>query len=719
MKKGNMINKNWKTPKILFKIFLIFMFILFLQLCYLSLSPSIYGIHMNTFAKSRNTVKQTLSAARGNIYDKDKNVLALNVTSYTVIAYLSESRTGSSKTPLHVVDKKKTAESLAPILNMEASYIETLLNKKSYQVELGPGGRGITELKKAEIEALELPGIDFVESHKRYYPNGDFASYIIGYAKEIEVETDKVKTTDIKGELGIELQYDTLLRGKDGYLEYQKDRFGYKIPDTKEVRIDAEDGNDVYLTIDSNIQRFVETAVKDAANVSNPEWMILAVMDAKTGDILGSASTPSFDPNKKNIVSYENPLVSFTYEPGSTMKTFSYMCAIDKGTYDGNATYDSSKIEFTDDTIRDWNKTGFGVISFDKGYEYSSNVGASNMIGKFIDKKDLSNCLNSYGFGKKTEIELPRELSGKIAFKYPIEIASASFGQGITTTAIQQLQGLTLLSNNGKMLTPHIVDKIVDTKTGKTVYESKKTESKAIIKQSTVQKMKDLMYNVVNGTDGYTTGKAYKIDGYDIIGKTGTAQYVNAKTGKYVAGSYIYSFSGMYPKDDPEIIIYAALAKPATNSNVSMQEAVRNVMSNIATYRNMFGTSGEEGEIHSIPIDSYVNKNTEEIKSELEKKGARVVTIGSGDKIISQYPLSGEEISSGEIVILKTSDSNIQMPNMIGWSRSIAEAYANLISVPLKVEGYGYVINQNIKEGDTVPAGAEISVTLKQKYALP
>lgn len=718
MKTKNRANETWNFPKVLCKVFFVFLCVLFLQLCYLSLSPNIYGINMDAFAKSRNTVKQTLSAARGNIYDKDANVLALNVTSYTVIAYLSSSRTGSSPTPLHVVDKKKTAETLAPILGMEQNYIESLLNKKSYQVELGPGGRGITELKKAEIEALNLPGIDFVEAHKRYYPNGDFASYIIGYAKENEVENNKVKTTDIEGELGIELEYNKLLRGTDGYLEYQKDRFGYKIPDTKETRVDAEDGNDVYLTLDSNIQRFVETAVKDAASASNPEWMILTVMDAKTGDILGSASTPSFDPNKKNITNYENPLISFTYEPGSTMKTFSYMCAIDKGTYDGNATYDSTKIDFTDDTIRDWNKTGFGVITYDKGYEYSSNVGASNLTQHFINKSDLKNCLQNYGFGSVTGVELPRELTGKLDFKYPIEVASAAFGQGITTTVIQQLRALTILTNNGKMLTPHIVDKIVDTKTGEVVFKSKKTETKTLVKESTITKMKELMYSVVNGTDPNTTGRGYKIDGYDIMGKTGTAQYVNPKTGKYMPGSYIYSFSGIYPKEDPEIIVYAVLAKPATNSNYAMQVAVREVMNNIATYKNMFGETEEEKKVSSIEISSYTSKNTNEVKTYLESKGVSVITIGEGSKVINQYPIRGEKISVSEKVFLKTNDSMIKMPNMIGWSRSDVEAYSKLSSIHANIEGYGFVTAQSIPPDTILGGDAEITVKLEQKYSL-
>lgn len=711
--KTNKELSKWKFPRRMFKICSFIIFILFLQLTYLALSPSIYGINMDAFAQSRNTVKTTLSAVRGSIFDKDENVLALNVTSYTVIAYLSPKRTGSKKTPLHVVDKEKTATSLAPILNMTEEAILALLNKNVYQVELGPGGRGITELKKVEIENLKLPGIDFVESHKRYYPNGDFASYVIGYAKE-----DDSKTSEIVGELGIELKYNDILKGKDGYLEYQKDRFGYKIPDTKEIRVDAEDGKDVYLTIDSNIQRFVETAVKEASSESNPEWMVLAVMDAKTGDVLGSASTPTFDPNKKNIVNYESPLVSFTYEPGSTMKTYSYMCAMEKGTYKGYDTYDSSSISFTDDVIRDWNKTGFGVISFDKGFEYSSNVGASYLTQRFINKDDLKNCLRSFGFGKITGVELPREQTGKVAFKYPIEIASAAFGQGITTTAIQQLRALTIISNNGKMLTPHIVDKIVDKKTGETLYKSKKTETKALVSSKTITDIKKLMYNVVNGTDPFTTGRPYRIEGYDIIGKTGTAQYVNARTGKYVAGSYIYSFSGMFPYENPEIIVYSALAKPATATNTSMQTAVRNVMNNIATYKNMFNASQTETGSSSVLLRSYINKNTEEVVQDLRSKNMKVITIGSGNKIIDQYPSVGSEITPHEVVILKTNGTDITMQNVNGFSRSSVEAYLKLLGVSYHIEGYGYVVNQSIQEGATLSSDMTIDITLNQKYNL-
>ena len=309
--------QNWKLPKKIYAFFLVFIFVLFIQMAHLSLFKNVYGINMREFSLNRNTTSNTIYAKRGSIFDRDGNSLAINVTSYTVIAYLSPNRTGSSNIIKHVQDPEYTAYKLSPILDMSVEKLTSLMSQNAYQVELGPGGRGITELKKQEIEALELPGIDFIEDQKRYYPNGDFASYAIGYAKKNE-------DGSIIGEMGIESKYDDNLKGIDGHEEYQQDLNGYKIPDTPEIRTNPINGNDIYLTIDSNIQRFLETAVKDNSKKYEPEWMVMAVMDAKTGDILGSSSTPSFDPNIKNITNYENPLASYLFEPGSTMKI--YVC---------------------------------------------------------------------------------------------------------------------------------------------------------------------------------------------------------------------------------------------------------------------------------------------------------------------------------------------------------------------------------------------------------
>jgi len=716
--------QNWKFPKKVFGVFLFCFGIIYIQFAYLSLSPTIYGIDMDEFASKRNTYSTTLYAKRGTIYDNEGNTLALNVSSYTVIAYLSESRTGSNSTPLHVVDIEGTAKKLSPILNMTEEYLIKLLSKEAYQVELGPGGRGITEVTKEEIEALNLPGIDFIENFKRYYPNGDFASYILGYAKQYETEyyIDDVKKIEysIVGELGIESKFEEILTGANGYLKYQRDRYGYKIPDTEEERVEAENGNDIYLTLDSNIQRFVESAVKNTQANYSPEWMMLTVMNAKTGEILASSSTPSFDPNIRNITNYENPLVSYVFEPGSTMKVFTYMCAIDSGKYDGNTVFTSGSVQIGDDIVKDWNGYGWGNITLDLGFEYSSNVGASYLVQKVINKTELRNCLESYGFGEKTGIELPRELSGHLKFTYPIEVATASFGQGITTTAIQHLQGLSILANDGKMVTPYIIEKIVDPNTGEIIKQNKPEYTEQLVKTSTVEKVKDLMYNVVNGNNIGTTGTAYRIDGFDIIGKTGTAQIYDPSQNKYLDGynDYIFSFSGLFPKDDPEIIIYAAIKKPAHSSSWGLAEAVRKVIQDTSKYLNIYGENNNVTSIQEYELDSYTSKNVEKVKETLINKKIEPIIIGNGNKIINQYPNKGSKILSYDKVFLITNDTNYTLPNLTGWSRKEVTVLLDLLDIEYTLEGNGYVISQSIPAQTKLTGEEVLTIILSDKYNL-
>lgn len=702
-------SKTWNFPKKVFVIFLVFIFIIFLQYAYVSLSPKVYGIDMDQFASNRYTVSSTLKAKRGNIYDTTGNLLALNVSSYTVIAYLSESRTGSSSTPLHVVDKEATADALAPVLGMSKESLLNLLNKNAYQVELGPGGRGITELKKEEIEALNLPGIDFIEDQKRYYPNGDFASYIIGYAK-------KQDDGSITGELGIESKYEDILKGTDGSTKYQQDRYGYKIPDTPETTVDPENGADIYLTIDSGIQRFLEDAVKANTEEYNPEWTILTVMDAKSGKILGSATNPSYNPNLLNMKSYENPLVTYAYEPGSTMKIYTYMCAMEKGTYNGDATYLSGKYDIGENTVQDWNGKGWGYITYDLGFEYSSNVAVVNLVNSAINRTDLKECFQKYGFGEKTGIELSRELSGSLNFYYPIEVATASFGQGIATTPIQNLQALSIIANNGKMVKPKIIEKIVNPNTGKTEYEYKLDISEQLVQESTVNKIKELMSNVINGNHQDTTGYYFKVEGADLIGKTGTSQYYDSESG-YSTGknNYVYSFAGMFPKDDPEIIIYASYKNPTWSKNVGLSKMIKSVVKDIAKYHDV-GTYNEQNKEGSkYIVESFINKNVEEVRTKLNSYNIKMISVGNGDKIIKQSSIVGSSAVSGDTIIVITNDSNYTMPNVVGWSRKEIISLCNVLGISYEFEGYGYANTQSIQAGSKINEGDTLKVTLNNK----
>lgn len=720
--KKSVTKKTWNVPIIVFSIYTLFIIVLYVWLAYLSLSPKILGTDMNAFAKTRNTVQKTLSASRGNIYDMDGNKLAHNVSSYTVIAYLDGNKTNN-----YVKDVKKTAEALASVLGGEVNDYQTLIEngkkKNKYQIELGKNGKGITELKKEEIEALDLKGIDFIESKKRFYPNGRFASYIIGYAKEKEVsiynedtESEESKI-EITGELGIESQYNDLLRGQDGYLEYQQDRYGYKISGTKVIEEKAQDGYDIYLTIDSGIQRFIEAAIESAASKYEPEWLQINVMDAKTGAILASGSSPTFDPNLRDIENYESPLVTYTFEPGSTMKTYTYMCAMDNGVYDGSKTFKSGSVKIGDDTIKDWNKYGWGTITFDKGYEYSSNVGITYLLKDYLSAKQLKECFIKYGFGKKTGIELSREQSGKVSFNYSVEVANAGFGQGITTTAVQHLKAASIIANNGKMVTPYVVSKIVNPSDGKIQYEAETKLSGRIVKESTITQIKELMYNTIHGTDAGTAAKAYNIEGIDMIGKTGTAQIYNEKGGGYLKGynDYIYSFLGMYPKSNPEIIIYSAMKKPKKGTNTGLVEATKDVIKSIAKYKKFYVNTKEDTQDKSYEIKSFINKNTEEVRKILNEQKLDVIILGNGSKIVNQYPSSKTTILSGDKVFLLTNDDEYKMPSLKGYSQVEVKALARLLNMKVKIEGTGRVDSQSIKEGTKIDTKKTLKVNLKEE----
>lgn len=720
MRDKSKVKEVWNAPKYFLTLIFISFLVLAAQLSYVALSPVIYGIDMDEFAQSRNTYSKVLYAKRGTFYDSDGNVLAQNVSSYTVIAYLSSKRTVNENNPQHVVDKLNTAKVLAPILNMTEERLLELLNKNVYQVELGPGGRGITELVKGEIQDLKLPGIDFVETYKRFYPNGNFASYILGYAKKYSTQNDDGTITDsIVGELGLEAKYNEMLTGKNGYLKYQQDRFGYKIPDTAEERIEAVDGNDIYLTLNSNIQRFAESSIKDMANKYSPKWATVSVMEAKTGNILAAATVPSFDPNIKDITNYQSPLVTYAIEPGSTMKIFSYLCAVDSGKYNSSFQVKTGSIKIGDDEVRDWNRVGWGIITLDQGLLYSSNVAASSLINNVITKQELRECYEKLGFGSETDIELANESKGKISFNYPIEVATATFGQGVMVTVMQQLQAMSVLANDGQIVSPHIVDKIVDPNTNKVVYESSVTKSEKLFKTSSVEYIKNLLYESVNGTDPNATGRYYKVDGYDVLGKTGTAQ-IASTTGGYLQGAndYISSFLGMYPKNDPKLIIYIAVQQPTWGLSSSVSGILKEMVTNMTKYLNLFDDGTNISSVEKIVLDSYLNQNVDVVSNELLNKKVNVIKIGNGDKIIKQYPKKDTVILSNDKLILLTNDKNITIPDLKGYSLKEASNLLNMLGIKVCISGTGYVVEQSITPGEIVTDNMEIMLTLSDKYDL-
>ena len=678
----------------------------------LGMSSEIDGVNLKELASNRTTRTETISAMRGSIYSVNGDVLAQNVASYKLIAYLDPKRTTNKKKPQHVVDKEETATKLAPIIGMEKDDVLKYLSKENvYQTEFGTKGKDLNELTKKKIEDLNLPGLDFIESFKRYYPKGNFASYTIGYTK-----TDE--KSNITGELGVEKQYDKLLKGEDGHLTYQKDLKGYKIADTPVVRKDAIQGKDIYLTIDSNIQFFIEQAINNSHKGYNWEWFHITILDAKTGAVLGTSSSPSFDPNKRDLVNYLDMMISSPYEPGSTMKTFTYMAAMENGVYNGSETYRSGVYTTSDGTeIGDWDRGGWGVISFDKGYAMSSNVGVINLINRHMSSLMLKQYFKKLGFGKKTGIELPNEMKGKLDFKYETEIYNAGFGQGITTTPIQNVKALTPLTNDGVLLEPYVISKIVDSDTKETIVENKRKEVERVASTATVQKMIQLMSDCVNGYGN--TGSGYRIDSGELIGKTGTAQIANERGGGYLSGKedIISSFAGIYPKSNPQVIIYASIKKPSGGSQKPVSNAVKEIVANISKYYgNSDSNSSKTINITKYQVESFINQKTENVKLDLTAKGIKYQVIGNGSKVINQSPNSGDIMTNNDIIYLITNDSSMKVPSVQGLSSKVGKDILQKLGLRVKLDGVGYVTEQSVAPGTAITNGMEITLKLAPKY---
>ena len=720
MKKGIVNNERFRINKSVIIITFFLFLILIGRLCYLCLIDYKVGdTTIASFIRARNTKEEVIMPTRGTIYDINGNILANDVISYTLVAYLSETRIDSKGNKSYVEDIEDTSSKLAGVLNVESSKIKEILDRgkenNKYQVEFGTMGKGLTELVKEQIDELKLQGIDFIKNVKRYYPNGDFASYMLGYSV---VKKDDNDNNWITGEMGIEEYFNDELKGNTGYITYEKDKYGYKIANGREYIEPADNGNDIYLTIDDNIQLFIENATKKTQQESEAEWVLMAVMDAKTGAILGYSGTPSFDPNLRNMTSYIDPIATLTYEPGSTMKIFSYMCAIESGKYNGNTTYESGTKTYTSEidgsavTISDWNKKGWGNITYDAGFALSSNIAVANIVESVITKEELKACYDKYGFGKTTNFTIKREESGNIDYRYQIEAATAGYGQGITTTALQHLQALSIIANEGEMIKPYIVDKIVDTDTNSTIFKGKRESLGVVANSETTDKMKKLMASVINGDNTNSTGYAYYMDGYSLIGKTGTAQIYDYSEGKYMTGgsNYIYSFSGMFPENEPEIIIYSAIRRPKDTVNY-IAPMVKEVEQNITKYLNIQDNNRNKRE---YIVESFYNKNIEEVRKDLENKNINVLVIGNGNKIIEQYPKINNLITEGDLVILKTNSLENKMIDLIGYSKKEVINILSLLDIAYELEGNGYVYEQNILPGNDITD--KVVVKLKNKY---
>ena len=555
-----------------------------------------------------------IKAKRGTIYDRNGQPIAEDATSYSLYAELGKDYIGLNNKKLYV--QKKDHDKIAEVLHKYAGIDKELTleqlskeikkneNGKYYgSTEFGSKGKNLsletkTKIEK-ELEEAGVPGIYFTEHPDRMYPNGKFASYIVGYAQPENSDEENSKLTGEKG-MGIENAYDDILKGKDGYKYFQKDSKGNELPGSVIVDKKAVDGKDIYTTLDSNLQLRMEEVMDDVFSKSEPENMTAVLMSAKTGEILAASQRPTFDPQtKKGLYKeddqpdpvWQNMLIETPFEPGSTMKVFTVAAAIDSGNLNENETFESGKIQVYDTPISDWKPEGKGTLTYRQALAWSSNVGMVHLEQKM--GTTWQEYLNKFGFGKTTESGLPFEEPGNIRDKNPVDTAMSAFGQAIGVTNFQMMQGFTAIANKGTMLKPQYIKKITS-EDGKEEKVFGPQEVGKPIKESTADKtldfMKDTVEDPIYGT-GYGT---YGIDGVSVSAKTGTAQIF--ENGQVLTGpnDYLYSVVQIAPTENPEYIMYVTLRKPKIIGEQSAAELVAEVSNSMLKHAFKVDVSNSE-----------------------------------------------------------------------------------------------------------------------------
>lgn len=629
------------TKKIDSRIKLVFVIIIIL---FIFIIARVFYVQVFDYKKLSSLAKDLWSrdlpieANRGLILDRNGVVLADNLTTTSLVLV-----------PNQIEDKENTSIKLAEILGVTKEEMDSHVNKVTSIERVHPEGRRLSYEVADKISELNLSGVYLVKEAKRYYPYGNLLSHVLGYVG-----------IDNQGLSGLELQYDDYLTGEAGAIKYFSDAKGNQL-NLSEVYVKPQDGMNVQLTIDYNIQISLERELDNVVNMFSPDMALAVVIDPNNGEILGMSSRPNYDPNNyKNYTMEElsrNLPIWASYEPGSTFKIITTAAAVEEGLIDlDNDTFDDSgSVQVENARIKCWKAGGHGHQTFLQVLENSCNPGFVKM-GQLLGKEKLFSYLDLFGFGEKTGIDLNGEGKG-IIFPLdkvgPVELATTAFGQGVSVTPIQQVAAVSAVLNGGKLYQPYVVKNFLEPETNTIVKEIDKKLVRNTISSETSAIMRRALESVVaNGG-----GKAAYIDGYRIGGKTGTAQKV--KDGKYLVNNYIMSFVGIVPSNNPRAILYIAIDNPKNTAMLSSYTTTPIARRILLDIIDALDIPKQEGAIEKAyewndniyyEVPNVVGKSVEDATDELNN--FQVEYTGDGDKVVEQSPTAGERITGGSTVRL-------------------------------------------------------------------
>ena len=570
---------------------------------------------------------------RGIIYDRNLEPLATNLTTTSLVLI-----------PNQIKNKELVSLKLSEILNVSKEEMDKHVYKKTSIERVHPEGRKLDFETSNKISDLKLDGVYLVKEAKRYYPYENNLSQVLGFVG-----------IDNQGLSGLELNYDEYLTGKSGSIKYYSDAKGNKL-EMNEIYTEPTNGMNLMLTINNELQKSVERELNNAVTKYNPDHALAIAMDPNTGEILAMSSRPNFDPNNYKNYSAEvlnrNLPIWMSYEPGSTFKIITLSASLEEKTIDlyKDTFYDGGSIQVENAKIKCWKAGGHGAETFLNVVENSCNPGFV-VMGQKLGKERLFKYIEKFGFGTKTGVDLNGESTG-IMFSLdrvgPVELATTSFGQGVSVTPIQQITAVSAAINGGKLYKPYIVKALLEPETNTPVKTYEKELVREVISKETSKEVASALESVV--TNG--TGRSAFIDGYRVGGKTGTAQKVN--NGIYMVGNYIVSFVGFMPSNDPKIVLYVAIDNPkgvVQYGGTVAAPIARNILEDaidILDIKKQEGATEKKYQFYEkkyVEVPNFVGKEVSEISK--ISNGLVIEYSGTGKKVIYQSIKSKERVLEG------------------------------------------------------------------------
>ena len=699
-------------------------------------SGSKFGADLVKEAKKVHQTTRTVPAKRGTIYDRNGVPIAEDATSYNVYAVIDKKYKSATGKILYVEDSQfnKVAEVFHKYLDMDEAYVkEQLAQPNLTQVSFGAKGNGITYASmmaiKKELKEASVEGIDFTTSPNRSYPNGQFASSFIGLAQLHENEDG---SKSLLGTSGLESSLNTILAGTDGIITYEKDRLGNIVPGTEQISQKTVNGKDVYTTLSSPLQSFMETQMDAFLEKVKGKYMTATLVSAKTGEILATTQRPTFNADTKEGITedfvWRDILYQSNYEPGSAMKVMTLASSIDNNTFPSGEYFNSSELKIADVTIRDWDVndglTTGGMMTFSQGFAHSSNVGMSLLEQKMGDATWLD-YLNRFKFGVPTRFGLTDEYSGQLPADNIVNIAMSAFGQGISVTQTQMLRAFTAIANDGVMLEPKFITALYDPN-DQTVRKSQKEIVGNPVSKDAASQTRTHM--VLVGTDpiygtmyNHSTGKAtVNVPGQNVALKSGTAQIADEKNGGYLVGStnYIFSVVAMNPAENPDFILYVTVQQPEHYSGIPLGEFTNPILERASAMKESLNLQSPAKNLDQVTTESsYAMPSIKDISpgdlaEALRRNIVQPIVVGTGTKIKESSVEEGKNLAPNQQVLL-LSDKVEEIPDMYGWKKATAEAFSKWLNIELEFEGSGSTVQkQDVRANTAIKDIKKITLTL-------